>query len=134
MKHWPALLLLASPAALGGEAAASPALALAQAVGALLLVLLAIFALAYGLRRAGGWTRLEAGRFQVLGTLPLGGRERVVLVQAGDKQLVLGVAPGQVQALCVLEGEARIAVEQAAPAADSAFAQGLAAVLRGKRR
>jgi flagellar protein FliO/FliZ len=71
-------------------------------------VLLALFAFAWALRRLGQFSRLEPGSFKVLAALSLGSRERVVLVQAGAKQLVLGVAPGRVQTLCVLEGEEAI--------------------------
>ncbi|WP_045223584.1 flagellar biosynthetic protein FliO [Methyloterricola oryzae] len=71
-------------------------------------VLLALFVFALALRRLGQFSRLEPGSFKVLAALSLGSRERVVLVQAGAKQLVLGVAPGRVQTLCVLEGEEAI--------------------------
>lgn len=75
---------------------------------ALGLVILAIFAFAWLVRRAGALATLEAGQFRVLGAVSLGTRERAVLLQAGSKQLVLGVAPGTVQTLCVLEGDEQI--------------------------
>lgn len=75
---------------------------------ALLAVLVALFVFAWTLRRLGQFSRLEPGSFRVLAALSLGSRERVVLVQAGAKQLVLGVAPGRVETLCVLEGEEAI--------------------------
>ena len=68
-------------------------------------VLISLFVLALFLRRMGHFSRLESGRFRVLAALSLGSRERVVLVQAGAKQLVLGVAPGTcANALCVGRG------------------------------
>lgn len=42
-------------------------------------------------------------RFQVLASLPVGQRERIVLMQAGDRQIVVGVAPGRVNTLHVLD-------------------------------
>lgn len=42
-------------------------------------------------------------RFKVLASLPVGQRERVVLMQAGERQIIVGVAPGRVSALHVLE-------------------------------
>ena len=40
---------------------------------------------------------------RLVGGLSLGPRERVVLIQAGETQLLVGVAPGRVQALHVLD-------------------------------
>jgi flagellar protein FliO/FliZ len=110
-----------------GRTAAKPAFAidLLQWSAGLLLVLAMIGFLALLLRRMGNFSRLEVGRFQVLAALSVGTRERVVLVQAGDKQLVLGVAPGQVQTLCILEGEEAIRPHPAGPRKGS-FASRLA--------
>lgn len=108
----------------------APSVDLIQWVGALLAVLATILALAWFLRRLGGLSNLQGGRFQVLAALSLGARERVVLVQAGDKQLVLGVAPGRVQTLCILEGAETIQTAAAGETDD--FRQRLAALLRGK--
>ena len=47
-----------------------------------------------GLNRGGG-----AGGLRVLGAAAVGARERVVMVQVADRVLVLGVAPGRVNAL-----------------------------------
>ena len=43
------------------------------------------------------------GGLRILGGLSMGARERVVLLQVGDTQLLVGVAPGRVQTLHVLE-------------------------------
>jgi flagellar protein FliO/FliZ len=43
------------------------------------------------------------GMVTVLGSVSLGTRERAVVVQSGDTRLLVGVAPGQVQMLCMLE-------------------------------
>ncbi|MCB1955032.1 MAG: flagellar biosynthetic protein FliO [Rhodocyclaceae bacterium] len=40
-----------------------------------------------------------AASLKVVGAAAVGPRERVVLVEVGDKVLVLGVAPGQVESL-----------------------------------
>ncbi len=47
-------------------------------------------------------------QIRVLGGLSLGGRERLLVIEIGQTQLVLGVAPGRIQTLHVLEGEARL--------------------------
>ncbi|HUL10692.1 MAG TPA: flagellar biosynthetic protein FliO [Methylococcaceae bacterium] len=129
-------LVLAPAMAAEGERSgfkAPPAIDIVQWIGGLVVVLTAILVFGWALRRLGNFSRLEAGRFQVLAAISVGARERVVLVQAGDKQLLLGVAPGRVQTLCILEGEEAIKTGLAAPGKGDAFAQRLAALLPGKR-
>ena len=63
------------------------------------LVIALIFFLAWFLKRIGGVGGLAQSGLRVVATLPLSTRERIVLVQAGDKQLLLGVAPGRVNLL-----------------------------------
>ncbi len=76
--------------------------AIAQVLASLLAVILVIFALAWVARRLPAAGALRANWLQVRGSVSVGGRERVVLVQAGQEWLVLGVAPGQVRCLHVL--------------------------------
>lgn len=72
-----------------------------------LLGLIAVIALmlvfAWLMRRMSGVQGGTAGALRVLGGMSMGAREKVVLVQVGETQLVLGVAPGRVQTLHVLE-------------------------------
>jgi len=110
-------LLLALPlSALAAEpvataaAAAAPAVTsgvagqLTQLVFGLLLVLGLIFFLAWLLRRvqqAG-----PAGKGQVIdiiGSRALGPRDRLMLVQVGNEQILLGLSPGTITALHVLK-------------------------------
>lgn len=93
-------------------------------------VLVAILALAYALRKLGRFSRIEPGSFRVVAAISVGTRERVVLVQVGDKQLVLGVAPGRVQNLCMLSGEETIKLGPATT--DPSFAARLASLHSGK--
>ena len=69
----------------------------------MLLVLGLILAMAWLLKRSGRFQMGAGGGLRVLGGLSMGSRERVVLIQAGETQLLLGVAPGRVQTLHVLE-------------------------------
>jgi len=67
----------------------------------LALVVVVIVALAWvGRRLTGGRSGTAAG-LRVVGAVPIGARERIVLVDVGGTQLVLGVAPGRVQTLHV---------------------------------
>lgn len=74
-----------------------------QLVLGLAVVLALIFLLAWLARRMGGIRGYAGGSLRVLGGLSMGARERVVLMQVGDTQLLLGVAPGRIQTLHVLE-------------------------------
>ena len=69
----------------------------------MLVVLGLIVSIAWVLKRSGRFQMAAGGGLRVLGGLSMGSRERVVLVQAGETQLLLGVAPGRVQTLHVLD-------------------------------
>lgn len=88
----------AAPAA--AEAAPAPAAGLAQVTLSLLLVLGAVFAAAWLMRRLRGTGRAGAdGAIVVLADRVVGSRERVVLLQVGSEKLLVGVAPGSVRML-----------------------------------
>jgi flagellar protein FliO/FliZ len=108
----PVATAVAAPAAGTGMAGQ-----LAQLVLGLLLVLGLIFFLAWLLRRvqqAG-----PAGKGQVIdivGSRALGPRDRLVLVQVGNEQILLGLSPGTITALHVLKEPVQVPVtEQATP-------------------
>lgn len=69
----------------------------------LLLVLGLIVAIAWVLKRSGRFQMAAGGGLRILGGLSMGARERVVLLQVGDTQMLIGVAPGRVQTLHVLD-------------------------------
>ncbi|WP_237738550.1 flagellar biosynthetic protein FliO [Idiomarina xiamenensis] len=67
----------------------------------LLVVLALIFVLAAALRKLN--TRMQrGGGMQVLSSLSLGQKERLLVVQVGDDKLLLGVTPHAVQLLKTL--------------------------------
>ncbi len=74
----------------------------------LLVVLLVIVGAAWMLRRYGRFQSSASGSLKILGGLSIGPRERVVLLQVGEEQLLIGVAPGRVQALYHLETPIRL--------------------------
>ena len=96
----------------------------------LALVLVVIFAMAWLMRwmqraRIGGTTNLR-----INGGIQVGARERVLMVQAGDKHLLIGVAPGRVQTLHVFDQAPVIANEQ--PSELSPFAERLRQLIQSK--
>jgi flagellar protein FliO/FliZ len=99
----------------------------------LVIVLAVFFGCIWGLRKLSGLSVSGGGKMRVLGGLSLGMRERVVLLQVGGKQLVLGVTPGRIQTLLVLEGDDCLIKEtttQAAYSSESGFAQKLVQMLK----
>lgn len=66
------------------------------------LVLGLIVAIAWLLKRTGRFQAAAGGSLRILGGLSMGSRERVILLQVGTTQLLVGVAPGRVQTLHVL--------------------------------
>jgi flagellar protein FliO/FliZ len=72
-------------------------------VFSLLLVVAVIFMLAWVMRRMGGATPRSNALMKIVGGLSMGTRERIVLIQVGEEQLLVGIAPGRIQTLHVLE-------------------------------
>lgn len=72
---------------------------------ALVVVLLAIFACAWVVRRLRTFGRPPSRQLAVLDDLAVGQKERVVLVGVGGKRLLVGVAPGSVNLLQILPDE-----------------------------
>ncbi len=69
----------------------------------LLLVIAAIFGSAWVYRRFGQGAIFHQGNIRVIGGLSLGSRERIVLIQVGEEQILVGVSPGRIQTLHALE-------------------------------
>jgi len=103
----PLSVLAAEPAATAAVApAAGSGVAgqLAQLVLGLLLVLGLIFFLAWLLRRVQQAGPTGKGQvIDIVGSRALGPRDRLVLVQVGNEQILLGLSPGTITALHVLK-------------------------------
>jgi flagellar protein FliO/FliZ len=105
-------LVLADAAPPAGKAFAAPGAAaslptsgaggIGQVTLALLLVLAAVFAAAWLMRRLRGLTTGGPQGIEIVSQVTLGARERAVIVKVGATQLLLGVAQGQVSLLHVL--------------------------------
>jgi len=75
---------------------------LIQVMLSLLLVLAAVFAAAWLMRRLRGFPRRGSQAISVMAEVALGAKERAVLLQVGKDQVLVGVAPGRVNTLHVL--------------------------------
>jgi flagellar protein FliO/FliZ len=85
-----------------GQPAAPGVGGLGQVTLALLIVLGAVFAVAWVVRRMRGFGNRVGSAIDVLAEIPLGQKERAVLLKVGRTQILVGVAPGQVTTLHVL--------------------------------
>lgn len=123
---------LAAPALAGADTpAVAPGTDLFGVALNLLMVIGLILVLAWGLRRyqsAGGGV---SGAIRVVAALPLGTRDRVVLIEVGGEQILVGVSAGRMERLHVLEQPVSTG---SAVAAETGFAQRLRDAVRGTPR
>jgi flagellar protein FliO/FliZ len=94
-----------------------------QAILGFAAVLLVMAALAWLLRRFGLGRAMNNSPVKIVGAVSLGGRERVLVVEAGDQWIVLGVAPGRVNALTTIPRQQIIAKGHSAPDTPRFFAR-----------
>ena len=92
----------------------------------LVIVLAMIIAVAFLLKRFGGLPVVRKGAVSIVGGISLGPRERAVLLQVGDTQVLVGVAPGQVRALHVFDKDEVVDKEE-----KEAFSRQLDGVIKG---
>lgn len=90
-----------SPVGLSAEVMGSGFLT--QSATALFIVLVSVIGFAWMMRRFGRLQSSAKGALQMIDGMALSTRERIVLVQVGDTQILLGVAPGRVETVHVLD-------------------------------
>lgn len=95
----------------------------------LFIIVALIIGMAWFMRRMSSMSGVTTGNLKVLGGVSVGQRERVVLVQAGDTQLLVGVAPGEVRTLHVMD-EKIVNTESSHPGNVSGFADKLHAAIK----
>lgn len=86
-------------ASLIGESVTQPSDYFGQIMLSLVLVLLIIFASAWLLRRYGRFPGVADGNLKVLGALSVGQRERILLLQVGEDQILVGVTSSKISKL-----------------------------------
>lgn len=117
----------ASPIVAAAPGAGPAAGGVASVTLALLVVLAAIFAFAWLARRVRGFGNRSGNALDVIAEMPLGPKERAVLLKVGTEQVLIGVAPGRVSALHVLREPVEL---PKAPAATSPAAASFGALLK----
>ena len=113
------LLALFAPAATAQEAAPAVAASslftgdyLLQVIGSFVLVIVLLFGALLFLRRFNGVGRSLGGKMQVISSIGLGQRERAVLLQVGEQQILVGVAAGNVRTLHVFDEECELEAQE----------------------
>jgi flagellar protein FliO/FliZ len=125
----PALASAASPP--DAAPAVSAAGSLLQVFIGLVAVLLLIAATAWVAKRLGVARGGPSNLLRVVSSASVGTRERVVVVEVGESWLVVGVAPGSVNALMTLpKGEIQ---SSASPALNASFAARLHSLIETRR-
>lgn len=97
-----------------GSPASSGAL---QAIVGLVAVLALMGALSWLVKKIGLARGMGNSPVKIIGGVSVGGRERVIVVEAGDQWIVLGVAPGRVNALTTMPRRDDLSAIQNAEAA-----------------
>jgi flagellar protein FliO/FliZ len=102
---------------------------LAKLTGGVLLVVFIIFGLAWLMKRLNLSQHSQNGLLKIIAGLPLGTRDRIVLLQVGEEQILLGLSPGRIQKLHTLSIPL---IDQQEPIINSAFSQKLDRIM-GKK-
>jgi flagellar protein FliO/FliZ len=97
----------------------------------LAIIVIAIFAMAWVIKRTGYVNTRANGQLKIIGGLTLTQRERLLLVQVGKKQILIGVSPGRISTLHELEESIDLAGDEK-PQMES-FAHKLQSLLRGEK-
>jgi flagellar protein FliO/FliZ len=69
-----------------------------------LVVIGFIFLMAWSLRKTGRFGRGDGQAMKIVSSVSLGMREKILIVEVGTVNIVIGVAPGQIRTLHVMEG------------------------------
>jgi flagellar protein FliO/FliZ len=89
---------IGAPGPVGGPSAGS----LLQTILALSFVLALLAGLAWFMKRFGPKAAGGSAHLRIVGSLNLGGRERLMVVEVGNQWIVVGASPGRVNALATM--------------------------------
>jgi flagellar protein FliO/FliZ len=125
-----------APAANSSKAIVAPkkisgASQLANLMGGLALIITLIFGLSWFVKRFAQGGFMQNPSMKVVSSMPLGTRERLMLVDVGGKQLLLGVTATQINTLHVFDEPVVVQTEKNQPVT-SEFSQKLMAILQQK--
>jgi len=91
--------------------------------GGLLLVVVVIFALAWLVKRLNLAQHSQNGLLRIVAGLAVGTKDRIVLLQVGEEQILLGLSPGRIEKLHTLAHP--VEIDEATSQSTTMFAQKL---------
>lgn len=95
----------------------SPVASLAQLLFGLIIVVGLIFGATWMMKKMGVKSSTHPQFLKIIATLAVSQRERIMLIEAGESWLVVGVAPGRINTLHTLpKGEIPVEPNQSGPA------------------
>ncbi len=97
----------------------------------LAIVLGLFFACVWFMKKMGTLPVNAKDNMKVVGGLSLGMREKLVLVQVGEKQLLLGITPGKIEKLMVLGDEENLYRQNNSTGAENDFSKKLKQIMSG---
>ncbi|MDH3760599.1 MAG: flagellar biosynthetic protein FliO [Gammaproteobacteria bacterium] len=89
---------------------------LLKLTGGLVLIVALIFVLAWLMKKFNLNQQSQSGLMRIIAGLSVGTRDRIVLLQIGDEQILLGLTPGRIEKLHTLAQPLEVPGGQAAPA------------------
>lgn len=98
--------------------------------GGLILVVMVIFLLAWMMRKMNLTQHGKSGLIRIVAGLSVGSRDRIVLLQVGSEQLLLGLSPGKIEKLHTLQKPLELD-QDSSP--DSSFASKLSKIIDNSR-
>ena len=75
---------------------------LLKLTGGLIMVVLVIFVLAWVVKKFNLNQQSQSGLIRIIAGLSIGTRDRIVLIQVGEEQILLGLTPGHIEKLHTL--------------------------------
>ena len=80
----------------------------AQILLSFLFVISFIFLMAWLMRRSGRFSYGSGQIIKIISSMSLGMREKILVIEVGGENIVVGVAPGQIRTLHVLKGNTEL--------------------------
>jgi len=108
-----------------------PSQYIGQILLSLVLILIIIFVSAWLLKRFSAFSGISGSHLKVISALGVGQREKILIVQVGEEQLLLGITTTQITLLHKLEEKLEPA--SPAPVFNSAFSKRLQEAMSSKK-
>lgn len=98
-------LALAASGGGGGQTEIFSQAYIMQIIGSLLLVFGCLFGLVFLMRKLNGVPVGDRKSMRIVSSVKVGSREKLMLLDIGERQLLLGVAAGSIRTLYVFDGD-----------------------------